>query len=124
MTTVPSRREHQQQPLRTRQSAASAEPINPPSNSQRPRRATEPMPGVLVLPPAIPARSLQMPIWTCEQCGAQFPESDTPLPSCPICEDERQYVNWKGQRWLSREELARTHKAVWRDDLELVGIGL
>jgi hypothetical protein len=65
-----------------------------------------------------------MPIWICEQCGAQFPESETPPPSCPICEDERQFVNWKGQRWLSREELARTHKAVWRDDLGLVGIGI
>ena len=38
-----------------------------------------------------------VPLWTCEQCGAQFPESDAPPASCPICEDERQYVNWKGQ---------------------------
>jgi glyoxylase-like metal-dependent hydrolase (beta-lactamase superfamily II) len=65
-----------------------------------------------------------MPIWTCEQCGAQFSESETPPRSCPICEDERQFVNWKGQRWLSREDLARTHKVVWRDDLGLVGIGI
>ena len=38
-----------------------------------------------------------MPLWTCEQCGAQFPESAAPPSSCPVCEDERQYVNWKGQ---------------------------
>ena len=44
--------------------------------------------------------------------------------ACPICEDERQYVNWKGQRWLSREALAERHKLVWRDDLGLSGIGL
>ena len=38
-----------------------------------------------------------MPVWTCEQCGAQFPESAAPPPACPVCEDERQYVNWNGQ---------------------------
>ncbi len=42
-----------------------------------------------------------MSLWTCEQCGAQFPESPVPPRSCPICEDERQYVNWKGQTWLT-----------------------
>ena len=45
-----------------------------------------------------------MSFWTCEQCGAQFPDSTTPPASCPICEDERQYVNWKGQTWLTREQ--------------------
>ena len=65
-----------------------------------------------------------MPFWTCEQCGAQFPESAAPPPSCPICEDERQYVNWKGQQWLTREELAQRHKLVWRDDLGIPGIGV
>ena len=38
-----------------------------------------------------------MALWTCEQCGAQFPESGQPPVACPICEDERQFVNWKGQ---------------------------
>ncbi len=47
-----------------------------------------------------------MPFWICEQCGAQFSESIEPPSSCPICEDERQFVNWKGQTWLTREELA------------------
>ncbi len=65
-----------------------------------------------------------MPLWICEQCGAHFPDSDAPPRTCPICEDERQYVNWKGQRWLTREELARAHKTVWRDDLGVPGIGL
>jgi glyoxylase-like metal-dependent hydrolase (beta-lactamase superfamily II) len=65
-----------------------------------------------------------MPLWTCEQCGAQFPESGKPPASCPICEDERQYVNWNGQAWLTREELAQRHRLVWRDDLGLLGIGL
>lgn len=65
-----------------------------------------------------------MPFWTCEQCGAQFPGSDRPPVSCLICEDERQFENWKGQNWLARDELARSRKLVWRDDLGLLGIGV
>jgi glyoxylase-like metal-dependent hydrolase (beta-lactamase superfamily II) len=65
-----------------------------------------------------------MPFWTCEQCGAQFPDGREPPPSCPICEDERQYVNWKGQTWVSREELAKRHRLLWRDDLGIPGLGL
>jgi glyoxylase-like metal-dependent hydrolase (beta-lactamase superfamily II) len=65
-----------------------------------------------------------MPLWTCEQCGAQFSDSAAPPASCPVCEDERQYVNWKGQQWLSRETLAERHRIVWRDDLGMTGMGL
>ncbi|SDS97908.1 MBL fold metallo-hydrolase [Bradyrhizobium canariense] len=64
-----------------------------------------------------------MPFWTCEQCGAQFPDSREPPSSCPICEDERQFVNWKGQSWVAREELAKRHTLVWHDDLGIPGIG-
>ncbi len=35
-------------------------------------------------------------------CGVQYAE---PRDDCPICEDERQYVGWDGQRWTSVEEL-------------------
>jgi len=65
-----------------------------------------------------------MPFWTCEQCGAQFPDSAEPPAACLICTDERQYVNWKGQSWIAREALTRSHRAVWRDDLGLLGIGV
>ena len=65
-----------------------------------------------------------MPVWICKQCGAQFPENGNPPTSCPICEDERQYVNWNGQAWLTREELAKGHRLVWRDDLGLLGIAV
>ncbi|NOJ42561.1 MBL fold metallo-hydrolase [Bradyrhizobium australiense] len=65
-----------------------------------------------------------MPLWTCEQCGAQFPDSDAPPAACLICEDERQFVNWKGQTWITREELVNRHKVVWRDDLGISGIGV
>jgi hypothetical protein len=62
--------------------------------------------------------------WTCEQCGAQFPEGDEPPVSCPICQDERQFVNWKGQAWIAREALSERHRLVWRDDLGILGIGI
>jgi hypothetical protein len=65
-----------------------------------------------------------LPFWTCEQCGAQFPESGEPPASCPICEDERQFVNWKGQTWLTREALTDRHKLAWREDLDILGIGI
>jgi glyoxylase-like metal-dependent hydrolase (beta-lactamase superfamily II) len=65
-----------------------------------------------------------MPLWTCEQCGAQFPNSDAPPASCPICEDERQFVNWKGQTWLSRDHLSASHRLAWRDDLGLTGFAV
>ena len=65
-----------------------------------------------------------MPFWTCEQCGAQFPESDAPPAFCPICEDDRQFVNWKGQTWLSREQFCASHKLAWRDDLGLTGFAV
>jgi hypothetical protein len=65
-----------------------------------------------------------MPFWTCEQCGAQFPDSRAPPPSCPICEDERQFVNWNGQTWLAREDLSKSRRVLWRDDLGIPGLGV
>jgi len=65
-----------------------------------------------------------MPLWTCETCGAQFPDGENPPASCQICEDERQYVGWKGQTFFTREALSERHRPVWRDDLGLTGIAL
>ena len=65
-----------------------------------------------------------MPLRTSETCGAQFPDSGNRPPSCPICEDERQFVGWKGQTFLTREALTEKHRLVWRDDLALTGIAL
>jgi hypothetical protein len=65
-----------------------------------------------------------VPFWTCEQCGAQFPNSDERPASCAICEDDRQFVNWKGQTWIAREALSERLKLVWRDDLGILGIGV
>ena len=65
-----------------------------------------------------------MPFWTCFQCGAQFPDSLEPSRACPVCEDERQFVNWTGQSWFTREDFAQRYKLVWRDDLDVIGIAV
>src|SRR5262245_41488041 len=43
--------------------------------------------------------------YLCVTCGIQFAESDGPPKRCPICEDERQYVGWDGQKWTTLEEM-------------------
>lgn len=48
--------------------------------------------------------------FTCVTCGAHYPESAQPPPSCPICEDERQYIGHQGQRWTTLAELRRDHR--------------
>jgi hypothetical protein len=63
-----------------------------------------------------------MPLWTCSQCGAQFPDSASPPSACLICEDERQFVNWNGQAFLSHGDMSRQHRLTWRDDLGLTGL--
>jgi len=70
------------------------------------------------------SRNSPMSIFICEQCGAQFPDTPMPPPSCPVCEDARQYVNWKGQTWLTPDALAGRCKLAWRDDLGVPGIGM
>lgn len=45
----------------------------------------------------------------CETCGTQFGPSHEPPALCPVCEDERQYVGFGGQRWTTHDELARRH---------------
>jgi len=59
----------------------------------------------------------------CVTCGVQFSPSAEPPRSCPICEDERQYVRWEGQRWTTLAELRDKHHNRLRDDHGLMGIG-
>ncbi|MEV4091661.1 MBL fold metallo-hydrolase [Streptosporangium saharense] len=58
----------------------------------------------------------------CVTCGVQYA---APRENCPICEDERQYVGWEGQRWTSLDELAATgHRAVVSEEGPgVVGVG-
>jgi hypothetical protein len=41
----------------------------------------------------------------CSTCGTEYPESHSAPNSCPICEDERQYVGWNGQEWTTIGDL-------------------
>jgi glyoxylase-like metal-dependent hydrolase (beta-lactamase superfamily II) len=54
----------------------------------------------------------------------QHAASVEPPTHCAICEDERQYVGWDGQRWTTLEELRETHRAdIREEEAGLTGIG-
>ncbi len=65
-----------------------------------------------------------MHCFICETCGTQFAASEQPPARCPICEDERQYVGWEGQRWTTHEELSARVQLRVETDAGLLGIGL
>ncbi len=46
-----------------------------------------------------------MPNYICVTCGCQYAETPAEPESCKICEDERQYVGFDGQRWTTLEAL-------------------
>lgn len=47
--------------------------------------------------------------YICITCGTQYPASSAAPTHCPICEDDRQYVNQNGQQWTTLAELRREH---------------
>jgi glyoxylase-like metal-dependent hydrolase (beta-lactamase superfamily II) len=50
-----------------------------------------------------------MPNYICTTCGVQYAESVLPPEHCLICEDERQYVGWEGQKWSTMQQLRASH---------------
>ncbi len=52
--------------------------------------------------------------YICITCGNQYAETEGPPLHCPICEDDRQYVNPEGQTWTTLEELRRDHHNIIR----------
>lgn len=63
--------------------------------------------------------------WLCATCGVAYPPSGQPPAHCPICEDPRQYINPKGQQWLTLDAIAGTRRVEWRElEPGLIGIGL
>ena len=44
--------------------------------------------------------------------------------TCPICDDERQYVGLGGQRWTTLEELRAERRCDVRDDSGYLGVGV
>ena len=62
--------------------------------------------------------------YICITCGTQFGETGQPRSRCPVCEDERQYVNWDGQQWTTLEQLRTNHSNRIEEEGEnLFGIG-
>lgn len=55
-----------------------------------------------------------MPIHLCEACGTSFPESATAPDTCPICEDERQFVPDGRQSWTTFNDVVSTHMNIWK----------
>ena len=47
--------------------------------------------------------------YVCITCGTQYPASPSAPAHCPICEDDRQYINQNGQRWTTLAALRRDH---------------
>jgi hypothetical protein len=65
-----------------------------------------------------------VPAFICATCGVQYPPGDEPPAQCVVCEDERQYVGWDGQRWTTPEQLREDHRADIREEEPgLTGIG-
>ena len=57
-----------------------------------------------------------MECFICRTCGVQHAPSDDPPARCAICEDERQYVGWGGQRWTTMAELGAEGATLeWRE---------
>ncbi|NJM39760.1 MAG: MBL fold metallo-hydrolase [Anaerolineae bacterium] len=53
-----------------------------------------------------------MPNYICDTCGSQFAASEQPPARCPICDEERQYVNPTGQTWTTLAALQQQHHNV------------
>jgi hypothetical protein len=65
-----------------------------------------------------------MPHFICTTCGTQHGETPAPPDRCLICEDERQYVGWGGQRWTTLDELCSGHtNQIRTEEPDLTGIG-
>ena len=49
-----------------------------------------------------------MEAFICKTCGCQYPITEKPPTNCKICDDERQYVGWDGQQWLTMGDMQRS----------------
>jgi hypothetical protein len=63
--------------------------------------------------------------YICTTCGTQFAPSAAAPQRCPICLDERQWVNHSGQQWTTPDALRREHRArIEPVEPGLLGIGM
>ncbi len=62
--------------------------------------------------------------YICITCGVQYGETDAPPEHCIICEDERQYIGHKGQRWITPPEMQGKYRNRIEDfAAHITGIG-
>jgi hypothetical protein len=62
--------------------------------------------------------------YICMTCGTQFAAGAQTPATCPICEDERQYIGWEGQKWTTMGTLGKNHHNIIKTvDPNLTGIG-
>jgi hypothetical protein len=67
---------------------------------------------------------MMMKHYICVTCGTQFAQSEQEPESCPVCEDERQYVPAGGQQWTTLKELQGGHRnTLQKKEDKLYGIG-
>ncbi|HLE89547.1 MAG TPA: hypothetical protein VI753_00250, partial [Anaerolineales bacterium] len=65
-----------------------------------------------------------MPNYICATCGVQYTETESSPEHCIICEDERQYIGHKGQRWTTLPEMQKNyHNRIEDVDPNVTGIG-
>ena len=65
-----------------------------------------------------------MPAFICVTCGVQYPPADAPPASCPVCQDERQFLPPGGQQWTTLARMQGCHFNAWRrHERDLFGIG-
>lgn len=66
-----------------------------------------------------------MTCFICSNCGTQFAEAKSPPSYCPICVDDRQYVNWQGQQWTDLPALQKNFAIRWEcEPGGIPGIGM
>ena len=65
-------------------------------------------------------------MFLCKTCGTQFADSgESPPASCPICEDERQYLPPDGQQWTTLDRVrAKCEADIREQEPRLTGIGI
>lgn len=49
----------------------------------------------------------RLSVHICRTCGTSYPAAEVAPESCPLCEDERQYVPRSGQAWTTPEAMRR-----------------
>ena len=62
--------------------------------------------------------------YICVTCGSQYAASAEPPQRCLICEDDRQYIGYGGQKWTTLQDLRHGRRNLIKEqEPGLHGIG-